>query len=96
MRVRAEQPMVWELDFACEDCSTDLTADQDDLRGSRFKKPGTYWFDGSADLAGLDWHYFVKCVKCDAYRILTPEEEEAVPFLLRKELKDAYEMEQRR
>lgn len=49
----------------CDVCGT-LVPIESDL----FKKPGTYWFDGSADRAGLVKKHFIQ--HCGIFRVLKP------------------------
>jgi hypothetical protein len=68
--------------LTCHKCGTSFTAETSDLRVDRFKKPGTNFFDGSADAAGLDTRFFGNCPHgCDI--IFTTVE---IPPLVRTEL----------
>lgn len=77
----------WESSLGCLRCHTVFTVDETDLEADYFKRPGTYFFDGSADAAGLTFHTFVYCPISEC-RYLTWIDD-AVPFVIRKRLKDA-------
>lgn len=76
----------WEQVLTCENCRTSFTAETGDLQGDRFKKPDTYWFDGSADAAGLTYKFFVYCPACNDL-IIVPDDE--IPVLVQREIKQA-------
>jgi uncharacterized C2H2 Zn-finger protein len=72
----------FEERLTCPTCGTSFTAETADLKVGRFKKPGTSWFDGSADDAGLDTRFFVDCPHgCDI--VFTQGE---IPPLVRADL----------
>lgn len=78
-----EGDTTWEARFTHERCGTSFTAESSDLKMSRFKRPGTYYFDGSADAAGLVTRFFVECPLGDDILFVDTD---AVPAALRHRL----------
>lgn len=76
-------PEEWEAEMTHERCGTSFTAETTDVKVDEFKKSGTYWFDSSADAAGLDWKFFVNCPLGDGIVIV----EEDLPVILTDRLK---------
>jgi hypothetical protein len=77
------ESLTWEAACACPICVTSFVAETDDLRADKFKAPGTYWFDGSAD-ASATWKFFVRCpAGCGAHVFI---EADTVPALLQRQL----------
>ena len=78
---------VWECTYHCDKCGVTFTAETVDIQFDRFKQPGTYFFDGSADAAGLTSKYFVECPnKCSLFVV----DESDVHITKRKELLDKH------
>jgi len=75
----------WNQDFSCQNCGTEFTANQKALECDHFKKPGTNFFDGSADSAGMDLKFFVTCPsRCGQLMIV---EESEIPVLLSQKVR---------
>ena len=53
----------WKRDLYCGKCQTRYVVKFEDIQRDRFKKPGTYWFDGSAHASARE-HLFVECPTC--------------------------------
>lgn len=77
----------WEAKLVCSQCSSSFTAEKADLEQDGFKKPGTYWFDGSADAAGITYRFFVKCPTCQD---LILQDDDDLPLLVRREVSNSY------
>lgn len=87
MRVtKSPDPVHWEYQYTC-DCGTGIVLDQDDIQMDMCKKPGTYWFTGSADAAGLDPCFFSKnSAACPTCKKVCPIPENRIPRTLRQKL----------
>lgn len=52
-------PSLWSVEVT-HSCGAVLEVCADDLEADKCKKPGTAWWDGSAEVAGLVTKYFLK------------------------------------
>jgi hypothetical protein len=78
-------PIEWGARLRHDECGTEFTAETADLQVDQFKKPGTCWFDGSADAAGLDVRFFVQCPGGDDIVFV---DESTIPTLLREGMRE--------
>lgn len=53
----------WSRELECGRCDTRYAVRFEDVKRERFKKPSTYWFDGSGDRSVVE-HLFVECPTC--------------------------------
>lgn len=51
----------WWSEERCPHCGTVFRYGVKDIEVDQFRALGTYWFDGSADAAGLTTKWFVHC-----------------------------------